>query len=82
MANPARLLPHERGEAVRIEVDSALSDELIEDLTEAGFDAEESDVGVAVVDGVEVSLVELPGGVDESGVTAFLVQWNAKERGD
>lgn len=63
----------------RIEVDGALSDELIEDLTAAGFTAVEAD-GVAKDEGIEVRFVEVTN-TDARTLTAFLTRWNVKERG-
>jgi len=79
MANPAQLLPLEPGQPYRIEVDEALSDDLIEDLAEGDFAVQECE-GQSVVNSIEVRYVEVARAADGNDLSQFLDQWNAKEQ--
>jgi hypothetical protein len=77
---PHSCSPAPPGQPLRIQVDAALSDELIEDLTAADFEAEESEDDFAADRSAEACVIELPAGTDEEAVKKFLREWNQKER--
>ncbi len=78
MRSCAELQPHETGQPYRICVQSALSDELVEDLTDQGFAAAEGD-GSAVVNGIEIRFVEVAAETDELALYGFLGFWNEQQ---